>query len=238
MAYRDRDRPRPPVLSGSPPASFSGERARRRMSTSPRAPTAVGATVPPTAPTPRARDHARRSRPGARSWCRGIMQTARLGRRGSVGSSCHAPEPHAGCRRQSCQTIWRDEMSEPRLLDTTGRRRFAAAMPGHRAGCSPANRGMRYAADPPRVEEIIAVMRAKPAPEHKLTDDHNRRGRPSAHAGLVPCSPVGSHRWHEAVAPPADQSERAQYRVAPTGAISLRQPQWSQRAHSGSGPSV
>ncbi len=50
-------------------------------------------------------------------------------------------------------------MSEPRLLDTTGRRRSPAATPGHRAGCSPANKGMRYPADPPRIEEIIAVMR-------------------------------------------------------------------------------
>jgi Phage integrase family len=50
-------------------------------------------------------------------------------------------------------------MSEPRLLDTTGRRRSPAATPGHRAGCSPANKGVRYPADPPRIEEIIAVMR-------------------------------------------------------------------------------
>jgi integrase len=54
---------------------------------------------------------------------------------------------------------WRDDMSEPRLLDTTGRRRSPAATPGHRAGCSPANKGVRYPADPPRIEEIIAVMR-------------------------------------------------------------------------------
>jgi integrase len=50
-------------------------------------------------------------------------------------------------------------MSESRLLDTTGRKRSPAATPGHRAGCSPANKGMRYPADPPRIEEIIAVMR-------------------------------------------------------------------------------
>ncbi len=31
--------------------------------------------------------------------------------------------------------------------------------PGYRAGCAPANKGMHYPPDPPRVEEIIAVMR-------------------------------------------------------------------------------
>jgi hypothetical protein len=33
-------------------------------------------------------------------------------------------------------------------------------MPGFHAGRSPRNKGLRYPADPPRVEEIIAVMRA------------------------------------------------------------------------------
>jgi hypothetical protein len=32
-------------------------------------------------------------------------------------------------------------------------------MPGFHAGCPPRNKGMRYPADPPTVEEIIAVMR-------------------------------------------------------------------------------
>jgi integrase len=50
-------------------------------------------------------------------------------------------------------------MSEAPLIDTTGRKRSPAATPGYRAGCSPANKGMRYPADPPKIEEIIAVMR-------------------------------------------------------------------------------
>jgi integrase len=50
-------------------------------------------------------------------------------------------------------------MSEARLFDTTGRKRSPAATPGYRAGCPPANKGARYPADPPKVEEIIAVMR-------------------------------------------------------------------------------
>jgi integrase len=44
--------------------------------------------------------------------------------------------------------------------DRAGRRRSPAAMPGFHAGRAPANKGLRYPADPPNVEEIIAVMRA------------------------------------------------------------------------------
>jgi site-specific recombinase XerD len=46
------------------------------------------------------------------------------------------------------------------LLDRAGRRRSPATMPGFRAGRPPHNKGLRYPADPPKVEEIIAVMRA------------------------------------------------------------------------------
>ena len=49
-------------------------------------------------------------------------------------------------------------MSE--LLDRAGRRRSPATMPGFNAGRPPRNKGLRYPADPPKVEEIIAVMRA------------------------------------------------------------------------------
>ena len=51
-------------------------------------------------------------------------------------------------------------MSEPALVDITGRLRSPAARPGHWAGCAPPNKGLRYPADPPTVEEIILVMRA------------------------------------------------------------------------------
>jgi len=50
-------------------------------------------------------------------------------------------------------------MSEPGLMDITGRVRSPAATPGHWAGCAPPNKGQRYPADPPTVEEIILVMR-------------------------------------------------------------------------------
>jgi len=41
------------------------------------------------------------------------------------------------------------------LLDAAGRRRS----PGFHAGRPPRNKGMRYPADPPTVEEIVAVLR-------------------------------------------------------------------------------
>ena len=45
------------------------------------------------------------------------------------------------------------------LLDRAGRRRSPATLPGFHAGHAPGNKGVRYPADPPKVEEIIAVMR-------------------------------------------------------------------------------
>ena len=45
------------------------------------------------------------------------------------------------------------------LLNRAGRRRSPATMPGFHAGHAPGNKGLRYPADPPKVEEIIAVMR-------------------------------------------------------------------------------
>src|SRR5215208_7212719 len=50
-------------------------------------------------------------------------------------------------------------MSEPQL-DRAGRRRSPSTMPGFHAGRSPRNKGLRYPADRPEVEEIIAVMHA------------------------------------------------------------------------------
>jgi site-specific recombinase XerD len=45
------------------------------------------------------------------------------------------------------------------LLDAAGRRRSPATLPGFHCGRAPRNKGRRYPADPPPVEEIIAVMR-------------------------------------------------------------------------------
>src|SRR5204862_5939396 len=44
-------------------------------------------------------------------------------------------------------------------LDAAGRRRSPATLPGYHAGRPPRNKGMRYPADPPTIEEIVAVMR-------------------------------------------------------------------------------
>jgi hypothetical protein len=57
------------------------------------------------------------------------------------------------------------------LLDAAGRRRSPATMPGYHAGRPPGNKGMRYPADPPTVDEIVAVMR------HATDDRHGWRIR-------------------------------------------------------------
>src|SRR3954451_24242693 len=50
-------------------------------------------------------------------------------------------------------------MSASPPLDSFGRRRSPAAVPGYRAGCRSRCKGRRYPPDPPRTEEIIQVMR-------------------------------------------------------------------------------
>jgi site-specific recombinase XerD len=46
------------------------------------------------------------------------------------------------------------------MLDAAGRRRSPATLSGFHAGRPPRNKGVRYPADPPTVEEIVSVMRA------------------------------------------------------------------------------
>ena len=41
-----------------------------------------------------------------------------------------------------------------------GHRRSPATIPGYHQGRAPRNKGLRYPADPPTIEEIVAVMRA------------------------------------------------------------------------------
>src|SRR3984957_18429237 len=50
-------------------------------------------------------------------------------------------------------------MTGSSLLDAAGRRRSPATMPGFHRGRPPRNKGLEYPADPPTVEEIVAVMR-------------------------------------------------------------------------------
>ncbi len=47
----------------------------------------------------------------------------------------------------------------PILLDAAGHRRQPVTLPGYHVGRPPRNKGQRYPADPPTVEEIMAVMR-------------------------------------------------------------------------------
>jgi integrase len=48
---------------------------------------------------------------------------------------------------------------ESMLLDAAGHRRSPTTMPGYHRGRPPRNKGEPYPADPPTVEEIVAVMR-------------------------------------------------------------------------------
>ena len=74
------------------------------------------------------------------------------------------------------------------LLDRAGRRRSPATLPGFHAGQAPGNKGLRYPADPPKVEEIIAVMRtagerhARPPP---TWTDRDHVARWAAHPGCA-----------------------------------------------------
>jgi site-specific recombinase XerD len=57
-------------------------------------------------------------------------------------------------------------MTDLSVLDAAGRRRSPATLPCYHAGRPPRNKGMRYPADPPTVDEIIAVMRHAPDDRH------------------------------------------------------------------------
>ena len=50
------------------------------------------------------------------------------------------------------------------LLDVAGHRRPPATMPGYHQVRPPRNKGEQYPADPPTVEETVAVMRFRDAP--------------------------------------------------------------------------
>jgi site-specific recombinase XerD len=52
------------------------------------------------------------------------------------------------------------------LHDAAGRRRSPATTPGFRAGIAPRNKGQRYPADPPTVDEIVSVMRQAARDRH------------------------------------------------------------------------
>ena len=66
---------------------------------------------------------------------------------------------------------------------------LAGALPGYHAGRPPRSKGMRYPADPPTVEEIVAVMR------HAAEDRHGYRLR-----GVIVVLWRAGLRVHEALA--------------------------------------
>jgi site-specific recombinase XerD len=55
---------------------------------------------------------------------------------------------------------WKENAMEPCSLDAAGHRRSPVTMSDYHRGRVPRNKGRRYPADPPTVDEIIAVMRA------------------------------------------------------------------------------
>jgi integrase len=59
-------------------------------------------------------------------------------------------------------------MTTSALLDAAGRRRSPATMPSFHRGRPPRKRGLQYPADPPTVEEIVAVMRLSGDRAHGL----------------------------------------------------------------------
>ena len=59
-------------------------------------------------------------------------------------------------------------MTESSVFDAAGRRRSPATLPGYHAARPPRNKGVRYPADPPTVDEIVAVMR------HAADDRHGQ----------------------------------------------------------------
>ena len=102
-------------------------------------------------------------------------------------------------------------MSSAPPLDSLGRRRSPAAVPGYLAGRPPRSKGRRYPADPPRTEEIIAVMRCSG------TGRHGARAR-----GLIVVLWRAGLRIQEALASPSSISIRA--RLDPGAARQERPP--------------
>ena len=69
-------------------------------------------------------------------------------------------------------------------LDACGRRRSPATLSSFHQGRPPRNKGQRYPADPPTVEEIIAVMHAAGDDTRRgpaARPDHRALARRAAH---------------------------------------------------------
>src|ERR671925_1123478 len=105
-----------------------------------------------------------RSQPGHRAAAFVRRRGSRSSRAERPSRSC-APVAVNGGRaargRSSLGAIFdaRGGVMSELLLDAAGRRRSLATLPEFHAGRPPRNKGMRYPADPPTIEEIVTVMR-------------------------------------------------------------------------------
>src|SRR5687768_16512877 len=102
-----------------------------------------------------------------------------------VGRRAH----RRGGEQARCVADSRGGVMSELLLDAAGRRRSPATLPEFHAGRPPRNKGMRYPADPPTIEEIVTVMR------HAGDGVHGRRLR-----GLIVVLWRAGLRIHEALA--------------------------------------
>ena len=122
-----------------------------------------------------------------------LPASARPRRSGRAISSANLAAERGGPIEQRALSAVRlggDPMTVSAALDAAGRRRSPATMPGYHAGRAPRNKGQLYPADPPTVEEIIAVMRR---------DRRRSPRRPPAGADR-PCSGAAGCAVQEALA--------------------------------------
>jgi hypothetical protein len=88
------------------------------------------------------------------------------------------------------------------LLDVAGHRRSPATVPSYRCGRPPRNKGEPYPADPPTVEEIVAVVRTISAGAFPTTVGNRRMtsersaGAPRKATWTDPAAPCSrERRW-------------------------------------------
>jgi hypothetical protein len=77
-------------------------------------------------------------------------------------------------------------MTVSTVLDSAGRRRSPATMPGYHAGRPPRNKRLHYPADPPAMQETIAVMREASTGRHGASPacaDSRALARRATHPG-------------------------------------------------------
>jgi integrase len=98
---------------------------------------------------------ASRGRRSSRSLCATSERAAGEGGEGSLGLNARRERDDDRVNHRPRE----DVMRSTALVVTAGRRRSPATLPGYHQGRPPRNKVLRYPADPPTVEEIVAVMR-------------------------------------------------------------------------------